>query len=129
MNAKNEFNYLVNEYRPKYTHFGNDPPRGSQSEWGPWAAIVWRSSRLMGMGCAARRVDGKDESVLYVVINFDPAGLKYSQFKWNVLPQKDTELYTKLTSGFEPFMKRKVCAIGIQYFPLDTFVKGLAFVT
>ena len=66
--------------------------------------------------------------MFYIVAQFDPPGNRHCQFKYNVLPEKGTELYRKLTT--EPQVPDPSCDNNSTY-PVPfrgchkSFVSGL----
>ena len=75
--------------------------------------MLWRSSKKVGIGCATANVHG--QTIIYVVVNFDPPGNEKCGFKYNVLPNVNSLLYKKLkreiVSGkMEP---DEVCAVKV----------------
>lgn len=77
--------------RVKYSWYsGEEPDLDSFTSWGHYTAIVWRSSRLVGIGCAIESGRHKNAIIktVYVTVNFYPKGNVVGHFSDNVLPAK-----------------------------------------
>lgn len=73
-------------YKPYY---GLEPDLSTFSFWRYFTALIWVSSRQMGVGCASG-VDPQDprRRITYVVTNYSPRGNVINNFRKNVLPPK-----------------------------------------
>lgn len=85
--------------RVRYCWYGQEPNLTYFNDWGHFTALVWRATRLVGIGCAmeisevVRGVKGKyttsTSKSVYVTVNFYPKGNVVSRFADNVRPARE----------------------------------------
>jgi len=67
-----------NEISDYLSQFGSEPPMSTFSKYGLFTQLIWKNSKLLGVGCASR---GNSK---YVVANYEPSGNVIGQFRMNV---------------------------------------------
>ena len=78
-----------------YRYYGREPPENKRGRYDYLAQILWYNTTKVGFGCAYRYINEFD-TVLYVVAMYDPPGNVYCQYKYNVWPEKGSEIYKYL---------------------------------